>query len=83
MIVAEVKFYGCKLKPQTLCFSPAMPPRVGEIVRLEKGIWRVREVRHLFKHYSNMPGALQDQRYFLDGCGLQITLEQAPGSRSR
>lgn len=75
MIVAEVKFYRTKMKPQTLCFSPAMPPRVGEIVKLHKGLWRIREVRHIFTYYDNMPGALQDQKYFLKGCGLEIVLE--------
>lgn len=75
MIVADVKFARPKsMKPQRLLFQDAQMPRVGEIVRLEKGRYKVIEVMHKFKHYD-IAGALPNQKYFTDIPTIEIILE--------
>lgn len=63
------------MKPQRLLFQDAQMPRVGEIVRLEKGRYKITEVVHKFKYYKDVAGALPNQKYFTDIPTLEITLE--------
>lgn len=76
MIIADVKFARPKsMKPQRLMFQDAQMPRVGEIVRLHKGRYVVKQVVHRFVYMDKVAGALEDQKYFTDMPTIEITLE--------